>query len=136
MHRNEVIDPLEQAYRRSVLRDIERRVARHGTHQAQPHADRARQFMPFAALKGYEAMAHGREFAAIPKHEPTAEEARAFSDTVSGLAKDDVMRVTWYDQGAHRVTEGPVAYKDESLRTIRVGTADIAFADIESIEPV
>lgn len=135
MHENAAFDPFEQAYRRSILRDIEQRVALHGEHRAQPHADRARQFMPFAALKGYEAMAHGREFAAIPKHELTAEEARAFSDTVSELAKGDVVRVTWYDQGAHRVTEGPVAYKDESLRTIRVGTADIAFADIESIEP-
>ncbi len=135
MHENAAFDPFEQAYRRSILRDIEQRVALHGEHRAQPHADRARQFMPFAALKGYEAMAHGREFAALPKPELTAEEARAFSDTVSELAKGDVVRVTWYDQGAHRVTEGPVAYKDESLRTIRVGTADIAFADIESIEP-
>lgn len=136
MHENAAFDPFEQAYRRSILRDIEQRVALHGEHRAQPHADRARQFMPFAALKGYEDMAHGREFTALPKHELTAEEARIFSDTVSELRKGDFVRVTCYDEGEHRVIEGAVAYKDETIRAMRIGSLDIAFDDIESIEPL
>ncbi len=136
MHENASLDPFEQAYRRSVLRDIEQRIALHGEHQARPHADRARQFMPFAALKGYEDMAHGREFTALPKHELTAEEARIFSDTVSELRKGDFVRVTRYDKGEHRVIEGAVAYKDETIKTMRIGSFDIAFDDIESIEPL
>ena len=43
----------ERAYRSRVLDDIARRVAEEGIHTAIPGDDRGRQFMPFAALKGY-----------------------------------------------------------------------------------
>lgn len=44
----------ERAYRKRVLDDIARRVAEEGVHTAVPSDDRGRQFMPFAALKGYD----------------------------------------------------------------------------------
>ena len=44
----------ERAYRKRVLGDIARRVAEEGVHTAVPSDDRGRQFMPFAALKGYD----------------------------------------------------------------------------------
>lgn len=44
----------ERAYRERVLNDIARRVAEEGIHAAVPGDDRGRQFMPFAALKGYD----------------------------------------------------------------------------------
>ena len=44
----------ERAYRKRVLDDIARRVAEEGAHTAVPGDDRGRQFMPFAALKGYD----------------------------------------------------------------------------------
>lgn len=44
----------ERAYRERVLNDIARRVAEEGVHTAVPGDDRGRQFMPFAALKGYD----------------------------------------------------------------------------------
>lgn len=44
----------ERAYRSRVLDDIARRVAEEGIHTAIPSNDRGRQFMPFAALKGYD----------------------------------------------------------------------------------
>ncbi len=47
----------ERARREVILNDIHKRVAENGPHQALPHPDRARQFMPFAALKGYHEMA-------------------------------------------------------------------------------
>lgn len=56
-----VTDPQEREYRMSILSAIERKVEAHGTHQAQPHDNRARQFMPFAALKGYADMVQQEE---------------------------------------------------------------------------
>lgn len=47
------IGPAERQYRLAVLADIERRVAEDGPRIARPDPMRARQFMPFAALKGY-----------------------------------------------------------------------------------
>lgn len=44
----------ERAYRKRVLNDIARRVTEEGVHTAVPGDDRGRQFMPFAALKGYD----------------------------------------------------------------------------------
>ena len=44
----------ERAYRKRVLDDIARKVAEEGVHTAVPGDDRGRQFMPFAALKGYD----------------------------------------------------------------------------------
>lgn len=50
----------------TVLKAIETRIAQDGVHTAKPHADRARQFMPFAALKGYEELVAEAEI--IPDH--------------------------------------------------------------------
>lgn len=48
-----VADPQERDYRAATLSNIERSVQKQGPHVSQPHESRARQFMPFAALKGY-----------------------------------------------------------------------------------
>lgn len=44
----------EREYRVQVLDDIAKRVAAEGAHYAMPGDDRGRQFMPFAALKGFD----------------------------------------------------------------------------------
>lgn len=44
----------ERQYRAQVLDDIAKRVAAEGVHYAVPGDDRGRQFMPFAALKGFD----------------------------------------------------------------------------------
>ncbi|MEE0343965.1 MAG: hypothetical protein UDM08_04145 [Eggerthellaceae bacterium] len=56
-----VKDPQEREYRANVLLAIEQKAETYGTHQAQPHGSRARQFMPFAALKGYADMVQQEE---------------------------------------------------------------------------
>lgn len=43
----------EREHRDVVLAAIEQKLARQGERSAQAHRNRARQFMPFAALKGY-----------------------------------------------------------------------------------
>ncbi len=54
----------ERAYRETKLRDIEERIRQHGPHVAQAHPSRAKQFMPFAALKGYHQLLTEKEAAA------------------------------------------------------------------------
>lgn len=51
----------EREYRSIKLLEIERRIQTDGPHRAVPSAQRARQFMPFAALKGYHELAHSKE---------------------------------------------------------------------------
>lgn len=53
----------ERAYREAMLRDIEHRIRQDGPHVARPHPNRAKQFMPFAALKGYRQLLAEKETA-------------------------------------------------------------------------
>lgn len=46
----------ERERRRAVLDDIARRVRENGPRKAASSPERARQFMPFAALKGYDSL--------------------------------------------------------------------------------
>lgn len=46
-------DGSERERRRLILEDIATRIRENGPRQARPDPDRASQFMPFAALKGY-----------------------------------------------------------------------------------
>lgn len=55
----------EQRYRKSKLREIEARVQQNGPHIARAHPDRARQFMPFAALKGHQTLIRQKEAEAV-----------------------------------------------------------------------
>ena len=48
------ISDAEREYRAQVLNDIAKRVAAEGVRYAVPGDDRGRQFMPFAALKGFD----------------------------------------------------------------------------------
>lgn len=54
-------DVFENERRQAILRDIEKRRSLDGPHVARAHPDRARQFMPFAALKGYGELVRDRE---------------------------------------------------------------------------
>lgn len=54
------IGAAERERRAALLYDIARRIAADGEHTARPGPGRARQFMPFAALKGYEGLVQDR----------------------------------------------------------------------------
>lgn len=132
--RSKRLDPAEQAYRTAVLRDIAARERAEGPHVARAHADRARQFMPFAALKGYHEMAQEQEAVREPRHDMTEERALALSKEVAGLRKGNVVRVVHYEDGAYRTTVGAVTEIDEAFRSLTVVKRRIAFDDVLSIE--
>jgi len=56
-----VSDPQEKEYRAIILTTIERTLQKKGSHTARTYDSRARQFMPFAALKGYSDMIQEEE---------------------------------------------------------------------------
>lgn len=132
--RSKRLDPAEQAYRAAVLRDIAARERAEGPHVARAHADRARQFMPFAALKGYHEMAQEQEAVREPRHDMTEERALALSKEVAGLRKGDVVRVVHYEGSAYCTAVGAVAEVDEAFRSLTVVKRRIAFDDVLSIE--
>ena len=124
----------ERAYRASVLRDIEARVRVDGAHVARAHPERVRQFMPFAALKGYHDLVRDREHVPQPRRAMTDDRALALSQVVAGLEKGDVVRVTFYEDDGYTTVRGAVSEVVEALRGIRVVRRWIPFDAIDTIE--
>ena len=128
------ISAQEGAYRESVLRDVRERIRCDGEHVARPHPDRARQFMPFSALKGYHEMAMARELVPGPRREMTEEHALALSQRIGTLKKGDLVRVVHYENSAYAETVGALSEVVEPYRMLRIVRKPIAFDDVWEVE--
>ncbi len=132
-----VLDVLEQERRASLLKAIEHRISVDGEHIAKPGPDRARQFMPFAALRGYEELVDERaqDLLREQRHELTDEEREAFSHVVGSLSKGDTVCITVFDDdsGRERKVEGTVSEVVSALQRMRIGEEWIRFADVVNL---
>lgn len=99
-------------------------------------ADRARQFMPFAALRGYRDLIRACERVPEPRHELTEEEALGLSRRVAALERGDMVRVVRYDGDAYAEVTGMVSCVDACSRVLTVVKTRIPFDDIRAIEVV
>jgi len=92
--------------------------------------ERAKQFMPFAALKGYEELVKEKDVIKEEKREPSEEEAAILSDTVSSLKKGDVVKVVYYNGAGYSKITGVCSGIDTVQRTIRIIKTLIPFSEI------
>ena len=106
------------------------------TEEPRRHADRAAQFSPFAALTGYYDLVRERERVVEPRREPSEEEAARISAELAAVRKDQLVRVTHYEQDAYVTTEGIVARVDPAARELTVVRRRIAFDNIWRVEPI
>lgn len=97
-------------------------------------ADRARQFMPFAALRGYEERIREKEYVPEPKKPLTEEDALRLSERMGALRKGDIVEVRYYENGAYRNLKGAVSDIDAVHRRLRIVKSTIEFDDIADIE--
>ena len=97
-------------------------------------SERAKQFMPFSPLRGYDDELKGKEKVVSPKKELTEEESIILSETVKGLKKGDVVRIVYYDADGYVEKTGAVYAVDTVLGSISVIKDRIAFSEIYSIE--
>lgn len=96
-------------------------------------ADRAMQFAPFAALKGYEEALRKKEVVEVPKAE-LSEEALEFLDyKLSQISCGEIITVVYYDSGAYIKKTGMVSKINTQSRYITIVTTDICFDDIKDI---
>ena len=97
------------------------------------HPDRARQFMPFAALKGYYELVRERERTTQPKRELMPEEIEAISKVLAQVSKGDIVTVTYYDRDAYVSRTGIVAQIDPVFKTLTLIKSVINFEDIADL---
>lgn len=95
--------------------------------------DRACQFIPFAALKGYYDLLRERELVPSPRHELTDEEAAELSIRMARVRRRAMVTVTYYERDCYRTTTGLVSDIDIANRIVTVVRKPISFDDIVAI---
>ncbi len=96
-------------------------------------SDRARQFMPFAALKGFYELVKQQEKVITPKKELSEYRLELLSKKLSSVKKGDIIRVVYYAKDGYVKTEGMVAAIDFNFRTLTVIKTKINFHDIYDV---
>ena len=102
--------------------------------ERRPRADRAQQFMPFAALKGYYDLIRERERVAEPKRELTDEQALELSQRLARMEPRTMASDVHYDREAYVTTHGLVSDIDLAARTVTIVRTRISFDDIWKID--
>ena len=98
--------------------------------------ERAKQFMPFAALHGYNDAIKQKQFIPSKRVELTEEDAAILSKTVSEIKKGDVVKAVCYSTDRYLDIEGAVTEIDLTFRYIRVIKTKILFDDLKDLQVV
>ncbi len=96
--------------------------------------ERAKQFMPFASLRGYDGILRAKEEIFCEKKELTEEDIQVLNEKTSKIKKGDLVRVKYYLCKGYTEIEGLVSGVDLVLRTLSVVKTKIPFEDILQIE--
>ena len=96
--------------------------------------NRACQFAPFAALKGFERMITEREKIVVPKKELTEEMAQELSQKMNAVKKGMMIGAVHYKNGEYIKTEGIVTKFDITMRKLSIVKLEIDFDDIIDVE--
>lgn len=97
-------------------------------------SDRAGQFMPFAALKGFYDLIREKERVIVPKHEIAEDKAEELSEKVKSVEKGKMIKVIYYSDGEYVSAEGIVTKIDLVFRKLTVVKTEIDLDDIWDIE--
>ena len=88
--------------------------------------ERAKQFMPFGALKGYPEALEAKTKTPVPRRALSEEMLSELDRRLSELEPGDMVQVCWYDRGEYRDMTGIFARREESAGRLRIGENVIA----------
>ena len=95
-----------------------------------PVADRAKQFMPFSALKGLNEALTAKERIIVPKVELSEEMAEELDRQMHLLKWGQMASVTYFHRDEYLKITGMVARIDATSRLLQIVNTKIAFDDI------
>lgn len=96
-------------------------------------AERAKQFMPFSALKGLEDALREKEIIKVPKPELSEDAAEIIDRTLRQLEPLNIITVVHYKDGEYLQTKGVVAKIDKENKRLQIVDTLIEFNDILDI---
>ena len=92
--------------------------------------NRAKQFMPFAALKGYEEALRAKEKIVVEKIELSEEKKAELDYKIQQIHKKDIITVVYFSKEEYIKIEGMVSRLDTDARILKIVNTKIAFEDI------
>ena len=95
--------------------------------------NRAKQFMPFAALKGYEEALRAKEKIVVEKIELSEEKKSELDFKLHQIQKMDIVTVVYFYKDEYIQVEGVVSRLDTDARVLKVVNTKIPFDDIYEI---
>lgn len=95
--------------------------------------DRAKQFMPFAALKGYPDALRKKEKIVVPKIELSEDYAEELDRRLNSLKPGDMVTVIYFCRGEYLRAAGMVARLDRDSRFLQIAGTRIPLQDLYDI---
>ncbi len=99
-----------------------------------PRENRAKQFMPFAALRGLAEALREAERETVPRAELCEEEAEALNCKLLRLQRGQTVSVVWHREGAYAAVSGAVSRLDMERRVMEVAGERICFDELREVE--
>ena len=99
-----------------------------------PIEERAKQFMPFAALRGLPDALAAKEKILVPKVELSPEMEEELDRRMHLITKGKMVTVIYFQKGEYIKITGLVARIDETSRLLQIVNTKIRFEDILQIE--
>ncbi len=95
--------------------------------------DRAKQFMPFAALKGYPDALRKKEKIIVPKIELSEESKEELDWKLRQVQKNDIVTVVYFYRDEYLRITGMVSRIDETARVLKIVNTKISFENLYDI---
>lgn len=96
--------------------------------------ERAKQFMPFAALKGYPDALRRKEKIVVPKRELSEEYQEELDRKLRQVRKNDMITVIYFCEHEYLKVTGMVSRIDETARVLKIVNTKIGFDELYDIE--
>lgn len=96
--------------------------------------DRAKQFMPFAALKGYEDALREKEKIVVEQIELSEERKSELDLKLRQVQRNDMVTVVYFHEDEYLQVTGMVSRVDTDARILKVVNTKIAFDDLYDLE--
>lgn len=98
--------------------------------------ERAKQFMPFAALKGYPEALRRKEKIVVPKVELSEEYQEELDHKLRMVHKNDMITAVYFHKNEYLRLTGMVSRIDETARVLKIVNTKISFEDLYDIEEI
>ncbi len=98
--------------------------------------ERAKQFMPFSALKGLDEALAKKEQQFTQRHELCDDESEIINGILSKLKICDKVCITYYDTGKNKSVSGEIEVLNKQMRFLEINKTQILFENLLSIEEI